>query len=269
MERRGEAARSPSRRCRSIDGDRAAAIPTSTVVNESKTVEYALAAGEVQLVAGTAWLFARPGMEEPLDHLVVDEAGQMSLANVVAVGTATREPRAGRRSAAARQPIDGLASRTASACRRARARPRRSADRRRRTAVCSSSTTYRMHPDICEFVSGARRTRTASLLGRTAVGSGSSATARSAGSGLRWIPVEHTGNKLSSDEEAAAVARCYESLIGRRLDRRQRRRVGRSRSRTSSSSRRTTPRSQRSVACCPTARESAPSTSSRVRRRRS
>ena len=40
--------------------------------------------------AGTSWLFTRPAFEGHLDYLVVDEAGQLSLANVVAVGTCAR-----------------------------------------------------------------------------------------------------------------------------------------------------------------------------------
>ncbi len=40
------------------------------------------------LVAGTAWLFARPEHDQQFDYLFVDEAGQFSLANIVAVGTA-------------------------------------------------------------------------------------------------------------------------------------------------------------------------------------
>jgi uncharacterized protein len=41
-----------------------------------------------QLYAGTAWLFARPEMDGRLDYLFVDEAGQVSLANLVAMGVA-------------------------------------------------------------------------------------------------------------------------------------------------------------------------------------
>ena len=53
-------------------------------------VDDALAAGEVDLVAGTGWLFAREEIESRLDDLFIDEAGQMSLANVVAVSRAAR-----------------------------------------------------------------------------------------------------------------------------------------------------------------------------------
>ena len=49
----------------------------------------ALAPG-YQLVAGTAWLFARPAADQCFDYLFVDEAGQVSLANLVAMGCAAR-----------------------------------------------------------------------------------------------------------------------------------------------------------------------------------
>ncbi|HET7400134.1 MAG TPA: TM0106 family RecB-like putative nuclease, partial [Usitatibacter sp.] len=49
-----------------------------------------ITAGNHALVAGTAWLFAEPDLEQSLDYLFVDEAGQVSLANVVAMGTAAR-----------------------------------------------------------------------------------------------------------------------------------------------------------------------------------
>jgi len=41
-----------------------------------------------QLFAGTAWLFADKKMRDALDYLFVDEAGQIPLANAVAMGTA-------------------------------------------------------------------------------------------------------------------------------------------------------------------------------------
>ena len=153
-----------------IDGA-GCAHPDVTAVNDSKTVESALAAGEVQLVAGTAWLFARPGMEESLDHLFVDEAGQMSLANVVAVGTADAQPRARRRSAATQPALHGHAS-GGRGRRRARAPPRRSGHRAAGREVCSSrrrtgcTRTSRRSCRSC-------RTRTACSRSTHAVGNGS------------------------------------------------------------------------------------------------
>ena len=42
---------------------------------------------DVLLMAGTSWLFARPGLEGVIDTLLIDEAGQVSLADALAVGT--------------------------------------------------------------------------------------------------------------------------------------------------------------------------------------
>ena len=45
---------------------------------------------EGKLVGGTAYLWARPEFEETLDYLFVDEAGQMSLSQVVAAGRSAK-----------------------------------------------------------------------------------------------------------------------------------------------------------------------------------
>src|SRR5439155_23230100 len=62
-------------------------------IPETKNNQYVLAAlqsGEAQVAAGTAWLWARPEFAESLDVLFVDEAGQMSLADVLAVSQAAK-----------------------------------------------------------------------------------------------------------------------------------------------------------------------------------
>ena len=46
--------------------------------------------GDADLVAGTSCLFARAGMNQQLDYLFIDEAGQVALADAVAMGTAAR-----------------------------------------------------------------------------------------------------------------------------------------------------------------------------------
>ena len=59
-------------------------------MSKNEAVAAALAGGEAQVAAGTAWLWAREDMGETVDVLFVDEAGQMSLANVLAVAPAAR-----------------------------------------------------------------------------------------------------------------------------------------------------------------------------------
>src|SRR4030095_14093829 len=54
---------------------------------KSSTSNAEIVAEAPQLVAGTAWLFARPDPDGTLDYLVIDEAGQVSLADAIATGT--------------------------------------------------------------------------------------------------------------------------------------------------------------------------------------
>ncbi len=50
----------------------------------------ALASGDANVVGATSWLWTRPEYFETVDALFIDEAGQMALADVVAVGQAAR-----------------------------------------------------------------------------------------------------------------------------------------------------------------------------------
>jgi superfamily I DNA and/or RNA helicase len=52
--------------------------------NNQEALE-ALQSGEIKVLGGTAWLWSRPEFAKSVDALFVDEAGQMSLANVLAV----------------------------------------------------------------------------------------------------------------------------------------------------------------------------------------
>ncbi len=62
----------------------------AAAVMTAERLERALRDGELDLAAGTAWLWARPGLAGSVDTLFVDEAGQLSLANVLAVAGAAR-----------------------------------------------------------------------------------------------------------------------------------------------------------------------------------
>jgi uncharacterized protein len=57
---------------------------------DPKFVATELTGGAVSLVGGTAWFWAREDVADSVDVLVVDEAGQFSLANAVAVSRAAR-----------------------------------------------------------------------------------------------------------------------------------------------------------------------------------
>src|SRR5262249_5632264 len=69
-------------------GDEAA--PGIEITTDNPPVLATLQRGEAQVVGGTAWLWAREEMAEAVDVLFVDEAGQMSLANVLAIAPCAR-----------------------------------------------------------------------------------------------------------------------------------------------------------------------------------
>jgi AAA domain len=92
---------------------------------------------ELQLLAGTSWLFARAELDQHVDALFVDEGGQFALADAIAVGTAARK-------------LVLLGDRTSSPrSRRARTHPAR----RRRCSAISSARTRPCRPTAGSFSS--------------------------------------------------------------------------------------------------------------------
>ena len=71
-----------------VDGEDGCKHAFVECVNDNGRVAEALAARDVDVVGGTAWLWSRDEMTGIIDTLFVDEAGQMSLANVVAMSGA-------------------------------------------------------------------------------------------------------------------------------------------------------------------------------------
>jgi hypothetical protein len=60
-----------------------------TVTADSGEVRDDLSSRAAQIAAGTAWLWSRDDMASSVDVLLVDEAGQMSLANALPVSLAS------------------------------------------------------------------------------------------------------------------------------------------------------------------------------------
>ena len=67
--------------------DKGASGSTVATLKGNDDVIRALASGAAKVVGGTSWLWARNDLRSALDVLFVDEAGQMSLANVLAMST--------------------------------------------------------------------------------------------------------------------------------------------------------------------------------------
>jgi len=171
-------------------------------------------AREFPLVGGTAWLFSHPDMQGALDYLFIDEAGQVSLANLLGMApAATNLVLIGDQMQLA-QPIQGTHPEE-SGC--------STLDyllQGERTIPAERGlfldVTYRLHPAICSLTSEAfYEGKLHSAPGcekRSILLPGNGSVPR--GSGVVFVPVEHEGNTQGSDEEAGAVRDIVLELLG-------------------------------------------------------
>ena len=176
--------------------------------------EYArdgLASGEFDVVGGTAWLWAREDMAESVDALVVDEAGQMSLADVLAAA-----PRAGNLILLGDpqqldQPLQGYHPRGAE--RSALAHLLDGAPVMPESRGLFLDGTWRLHPDICAYTSEVfyeGRLRSHEQRERHVVRGGEPPFT---GSGIRFLPVAHEGRSNESPEEVALIRERVGALL--------------------------------------------------------
>ncbi len=174
-------------------------------------IERSLRGGELSIAAGTLWMWARPQFQRSIDTLVVDEAGQMSLANILAVaGAATNIVLLGDPQQLA-QPSQAIHPPGAGAS------PLEHVLEGRATMPLSSGLlidrTRRLHPALCAYTSemfyDGKLGGVDGLERQTVMTSGSLG-----GSGIRIHEVAHEGNTNQSSEEAAAVADIVDSLVG-------------------------------------------------------
>jgi len=170
-----------------------------------------LASGEVMLVGGTAWLWARADLRGAVDVLVVDEAGQFSLANAVAVAQAAPSLVLLGDPQQLTQPTQALHPDGADAS--ALGHLLGNHDTIPPECGIFLDTSWRMHPHITAFVSDLSYDgRLSSAAGRERLQV--SAPGRLRGSGVRFVPVEHAGNAAGSDEEVKIVAELVADLCG-------------------------------------------------------
>jgi predicted RecB family nuclease len=179
----------------------------------NEQLERALRDGELDVAAGTAWLWARPGLAGSVDTLFVDEAGQMSLANILAISGAARnlvllgDPQQLAQPSQAAHPPGAGASALGHILDGRATMPE--------GAGLLLDQTYRMHPDLCRYTSEVfydGKLHGADGLGRQEI----LGEEPFSGSGLRVVEVPHEGNTNASPEEADEVARLAEMLAGYR-----------------------------------------------------
>ena len=169
------------------------------------------------IIGGTAWLFARSDFEDRLDYLFVDEAGQVSVANLAGMSRSTRNIVLIGDQMQLSQPTQGT-------------HPGESGLSILEYLLLDHAVvpeelgvfldcTRRMHPNICEFISESvyegRLHAHDSTVHRTVpvpTGEGRLVTVPA---GLVFSPVEHFGNTQSSDEEVARIVEITQEILGR------------------------------------------------------
>ena len=169
----------------------------------------ALQSGIVNVLGGTAWMWAREEFANTIDVLFVDEAGQMSLANVLAVAQSAKsivllgDPQQLDQPTQGSHP-DGVA---VSALQRILGTDKTIPEDR----GIFLPLTWRMAPALCGFSSEMyyeSRLHSKPGLERQALQNAGELS----GSGLRFIDVDHDGNRNHSPEEVEIVAQLVERL---------------------------------------------------------
>jgi len=186
--------------------------PTGDIAIARKNEEAwaAVESGRTNVLGGTSWLWSPEAAFEAVDVLFIDEAGQMGLADVLAVSQAAKslvligDPQQLERPLKGSHP-DGaeksalehlLGERKTIAADMGFLLPR----------------TWRLHPKICEFTSELfyEERLQSEVLTQSRVLEGHSWLDRA---GLWFVPVEHEGNQNSCAEEVEVVARIVEGLL--------------------------------------------------------
>ncbi|MGH9583783.1 MAG: DEAD/DEAH box helicase [Bryobacteraceae bacterium] len=170
------------------------------------------------LVGGTAWVFSRAEAEGQFDYLFIDEAGQVSLAMLVAMAPSASNLILLGDQMQLSQPIRGV-------------HPGESGTSileyylENHATIAEDRgiflpTTWRMRPEICSFISNAiydgklghelyTETRSMHFTKPTKYLHRST--------GLVYVPVDHEGNTYESEEEIGAIEQIVSELIGQNL----------------------------------------------------
>jgi len=180
------------------------------IAEDNEEALEALANGKANVLGGTSWLWTPETAFEAVDVLFIDEAGQMALADVLAVSQAAKSIVLIGDPQQLERPLKGSHPEGAE----------KSALEHllngRKTIAADMGfllpETWRLHPKVCEFTSEmfyeGRLVARDFLRNRVMKGH---PWVRDAG--LWFVPVEHEGCMNSSAEEVEVVARIVESLV--------------------------------------------------------
>jgi len=166
-----------------------------------------LTTGEFNLIGGTAWLWANPETRQnPVDVLIVDEAGQLSLADALSSTNGTKnivllgDPLQLSQVAKAEHPGDSGASVLQHVLGEQLTIPNNQG--------VFIAETWRMHPDVCQFISQQI------YEGRLTSNECCNQQDTTFGTGLRWIEAHHSRRSTESIEEVELVLAQIARMVG-------------------------------------------------------
>ncbi len=174
------------------------------------------------VIGGTAWFFADESVDQYFDYLFVDEAGQVAVANLVAMGASARNIVLVGDQMQLGQPIQG-------------SHPGESGQSALEYLLQEDATvapdrgilldtSWRMHPDICGFISEAvydGRLKAHPDCAQQTLQLPGDADPVLAERGIRFVAMDHEGCGQRSDEEVARIKGLADSLIGTKFTDRQ------------------------------------------------
>ena len=180
------------------------------VATKNDEVQAGLATGTYNVAAGTPWLWAPAGSEGIVDVLFIDEAGQMSLANALAVSGAASSLVLLGDPQQLDQPLQG--SHPPGADRSALAHLLGDHDAMPEHLGLFLEHTWRLHPDVTHYTSRAfyeGKLESRPELDRQRL----NAPEPIRGTGVRLLAIDHIGAESESPDEARHVAALVRALV--------------------------------------------------------
>lgn len=186
-------------------------------VNIVKNKDLALWTEESCVIGTTAWGFSHSDMIDQLDYLFIDEAGQVSIANLIAISRSTKNLVLMGDQMQLGQPIQGThPADSGASILDYLLKDSPTIDERKGIFL---NTTYRMHSAVNKFISDAvyegklisDEDNDKQLISIPSSYKGP----LNKEAGVIFLPVEHFGNTQASDEEVSVIVETVIELIGR------------------------------------------------------
>jgi superfamily I DNA and/or RNA helicase len=189
---------------------------------ESGLIDYYTSTSKVnfsknyKIYGGTPWALAHESFNEHLDYLFVDEAGQVSLANLVGISASCKNIILMGDQMQLSQPATGSHPTNAGASSLEYVLEGNATIPKDRGIFLTE--TYRLHPDICDFIShkiyedrlhAAPANKKRKLIHKE--------DSLIKPSGIQYIQLDHEGNEQASPEEVEAIKDIINQLLSSRL----------------------------------------------------